>query len=158
MKRFAKGAVVLATIPLLLVGFASAALAGGAAHGSGVSTMRPFNDGNWTPGGYQSGVSTMRPFNDGSWTPGGDQPGVSTMEPFSNPDYPISAQQPNVTTMRPFSDPNYPILAQPAARGVQPESPSSSLPLVALVAGLTALVAAAGALLTIGWRRRLRPA
>src|SRR6266581_3760676 len=98
MKRFAKGAVVLATIPLLLVGFASAALAGGAAHGSGVSTMRP------------------------------------------------------------FTDPNYPILAQPAARGVQPESPSSSLPLVALVAGLTALVAAAGALLTIGWRRRLRPA
>ena len=203
MKRIAKGAVVLAAIPLLLVGLASAALAGGSAHRSGVSTMQPFNDGSWTPqgqgdsdaaylvgrnlkglaplSGIGSGVSTMQPFNDGSWAPAAGQPDVITMQPFSDPNYPISVQQPSVgqplsspncpsypicggstaptvTTMRPFSDPSYPIHAQPAGRPVAPSSPGSSLPLVALIAGLTAVVAAAGALSTLGRRKPLRPA
>jgi hypothetical protein len=135
MKRIIKGAVVLATIPLLLVGIASAALAGGSAQGSGVSTMRPFDDGSWSPGG---GIASMRPVDDGSWKPAADQPGVGTM--------------------RPFSDPNYAIHAQPVARAAQPSSPSSNLPLVALVTGLAALAVAAGALVTLARRKRLRPA
>ena len=69
MKRITRGAVVLATFPLLLVGMAAAAVAGG----SGITTTRPFSDGSWTPGVQQGS-------------------GVSTMRPFSDPNYPILAQ------------------------------------------------------------------
>ena len=59
MNRITRGAVVLATFPLLLVGMAGAAVAGG----SGITTTRPFSDATWTPAVQQGfGVSTMRPF------------------------------------------------------------------------------------------------
>ena len=175
MKRITRGAVVLATFPLLLVGMAAAAVAGG----SGITTTRPFTDGSWTPGvqqgsgvstmrpfsdpnysiavGATSGVSTMRPSSDPNWTPAGE-PKDTTMRPFSDPGYPFPAGQPKVISMRPFSDPNYPIHAQPMSRGMQPENPGGALPLVALAVGLTALVAAAAAWATIGPRKRLRAA
>jgi hypothetical protein len=177
MKRIARGAVVLATIPLLLVGMAAAAVAGG----TGITTTRPFSDGSWRPGvqqgsgvstmtmrpfsdpnypiavGATSGVSTMRPFSDPNWTPAG-KPKVTTMRPFSDPGYPFPAGQPKVISMRPFSDPNDPIHAQPMSRGMQPENPGGALPLVALAVGLTALAAAAAAWAAIGRRQRLRTA
>ena len=136
MKHFTKGAVVLATIPLLLVGMAAAAVAGG----SGIMTTRPFSDGSWRPEAKQvSGVSTMRPFSDSN--------------------YPIAVRTSSgVTTMRPFSDPDYPIHAQPVARGVRPKSPGPALPLAAVAVSLTALAAAAAAWATIGRRERLRTA
>ena len=175
MNRITRGAVVLATFPLLLVGMAGAAVAGG----SGITTTRPFSDGSWTPGvqqgsgvstmrpfsdpnypivvGATSGVSTMRPFSDPNWTPAGE-PKVTTMRPFSDPGYPFPAGPATVISMRPFSDLNYGIHAQPMSRGIQPENPGGALPLAALAVGLTALAAATAAWATIGRRKRLRAA
>ena len=161
MNRVTRGAVVLATIPLLLVGLASAALAGGAAQGAGRATMQAVDDANWTPAAAQGGVSTMQPFNDATWTPGGAQGGVTANGPLSSPNcpnYPSCAANnaPRIRTMRPFSDPNFPIHAHPVTIVAQPAG--SRLPLVALASALTALIAAAAAWVTLGRRKRLRPA
>src|SRR6266568_2569194 len=134
MGRISKWGVVATMAAILAIGTVAPALAGSAS--SGVSTTRPFSDGNWAPPTHQ-GVSTMRPFSDGSWSPG--TAGVLSMRPFSDPNAIGHVRTVTATASHPAGD-----------------SAGSRLGItLGLIAGLLLLVAAAG---YASRQRRARPA
>lgn len=111
MGRIAKWTAAALAAGILSVPLgATAALAGDS---TGVSTMRPFSDGGWSPAAVS--MITRQPLSDGSWSPQATSAhqvrsesttgstGVSTMRPFSDAGW---APPSGVFTMRPFSDPN----------------------------------------------------
>src|SRR6266571_3641253 len=149
MGRISKWGVVATMAAILAIGTVAPALAG-----SGVSTTRPFSDGNWAPPTHQ-GVSTMRPFSDGTWSPG--TAGVISMRPFSDGSWTPGTT--GVLTMRPFSDPNaigHVRTVTATASHPAGDSAGSRLGItLGLIAGLLLLVAAAG---YASRQRRARPA